>query len=1021
MAPQIAHECALCRCLRLHHPCAPAALQQPNMDERCRRSQGPEAGSATDAPSAADAPAPSPSLLDLPVSVLYDIASRAVQLGAGGQLSLTCSAFSLANLLHAPGLRIQLDRQRCDQLLTPRFVAALVARTSNVALTLYDEVLDHVMAKLGSCAAVEACKLSGSGAPYSQQPLDCTPGLAQGLLNSFPGLTALSLHSYSVTCSGLSSLLSHPQLALQLQRLDLLYTCILQPKQPGPEAVAPANLFHGLKLKQLSLPIISYEDSGHSETLLPDLQPLAQHLTELSLQGIPIAMPLSVMAALLRPLVQLQVLAADMYDDQAHLFESPLVLCVLDIEINAAFSPEVAAANHNLAHSCKVPIVSKMLELDASCYSMSAVGEAAAVAPAMAPKLDGKLEQVVAMLQSLKGFATDRVDFENWGMASASDITALAPVCQGCTCLKFSNVSSSPSLEFWRQLTQLMPTVQRVKFNSVEDSAMEAMCEPLQLMADQPWARWLDITIVFSHREALPACCHAINSCFNDPNHPARFRVSFERSQGPEAGSAKDTPSAADAPAPAPSLLDLPAPLLEDIASRAVQLGAAAVLACTSSALLLRALLHAPALRISLCHQRCDQLLSARLVAALRTRTRKLALTLQQPEAWPSGKCAEVLAHVLAELGSCSAVEACKLSNSAAPNQRQPLDCTPGLAQGLLNSFPGLTALSLHGYSVTCSGLASLLSHPQLALHLQQLDLTGTAILQSHQPGPEAMALVNMFHGLTLKHLSLTARVLPDMQPLAHHLTELHLQNWELPCLASELCPLTELRRLVMFNKYRLAGLFEVVQALPRLHSLHLPQARVSDQRELAALLAATQLTCVQLESITELASSCAASPCSWQQLELTGDMDCSAAAYLPLHSLTRPLLIKNLRICINDEGSNHLMKAAAHNLTHACKVSVKLAGLMLNLSNHNFTYIELVQLMPTVQQVSFRCTEGAEGEAMCESLQRMAEQPWARWLDITIVTPCHFELPAWWQTGSWSKTGHNGWSMTGRLQVTIR
>ncbi|KAL6746146.1 hypothetical protein V8C86DRAFT_2951281, partial [Haematococcus lacustris] len=348
--------------------------------------------------------------------------------------------------------------------------------------------------------------------------------------------------------------------------------------------------------------MISYEDSGHSEILLPDLQPLAQHLTELSLQGIPIAKHLG-MAALLRPLVQLQLLAADMYDVQASLFESvralprlhtlqlpmsvveedfidqllaitqitslmlgsianldrsradvpcswqrleltrlsyatakylplhsltqPLILDVLDIEINAAFSPEVEAANHNLAHPFKVPIVSKVFGLDARCYSMSTVGEAAAVAPAMAPQLDRKLEQMVAMLQSLKGFATDMVSLQNWGSVSVSDITALAPVCQGCTRLYFSNVSSSPSLEFWRQLTQLMPTVQRVTFGSVEFSAMEAMCEPLQLMAEEPWARWLDIIIFCSLGNALPACCRAINRRFNDPHQPARFRVSF--------------------------------------------------------------------------------------------------------------------------------------------------------------------------------------------------------------------------------------------------------------------------------------------------------------------------------------------------------------------------------------------------------------------------------------------------------------------------------------------------------------
>ncbi|KAL6746149.1 hypothetical protein V8C86DRAFT_2951379 [Haematococcus lacustris] len=212
-----------------------------------------------------------------------------------------------------------------------------------------------------------------------------------------------------------------------------------------------------------------------------------------------------------------------------HSLTQPLILDVLDIEINAAFSPKVEASDHNLAHPFKVHIVSKVLGLDARCYSMSTVGEAAAVAPAMAPQLDRKLEQVAAMLQSLKGFATDMVSLKNWGSVSASDITALAPVCQGCTCLEVSAVSSSPSLEFWRQLTLLMPTVQRVTLYSFEEfSAMEAMCEPLQLMAEEPWARWLDIIISCSNRDLLPACCHAINSRFNDPHQPARFRVSFE-------------------------------------------------------------------------------------------------------------------------------------------------------------------------------------------------------------------------------------------------------------------------------------------------------------------------------------------------------------------------------------------------------------------------------------------------------------------------------------------------------------
>ncbi|KAL6761879.1 hypothetical protein V8C86DRAFT_2529383, partial [Haematococcus lacustris] len=155
--------------------CSPAALQQPGMEERCRRSQGPEAGSAAEAPPAADASAPSPSLLDLPAALLDDIISQAMELVAAAALARTCSALLLRVLHLIPALRIKADSQWCKQLLLPRIVAALQARTSKLALTLhqpkaqasrhYVEVLENILAALGSCASVEACKLSSSAAP----------------------------------------------------------------------------------------------------------------------------------------------------------------------------------------------------------------------------------------------------------------------------------------------------------------------------------------------------------------------------------------------------------------------------------------------------------------------------------------------------------------------------------------------------------------------------------------------------------------------------------------------------------------------------------------------------------------------------------------------------------------------------------------------------------------------------------------------------------------------------------------
>ncbi|KAJ9521317.1 hypothetical protein QJQ45_001187 [Haematococcus lacustris] len=224
------------------------------------------------------------SLLHLPIALLNDIAGWAVQLGCGGALSLTCRAFPHANLLHAPAFRIQLDRQRCNQQLTPRVVAALQARTGRLAFTFEQpraqdsrralKLLGHILAKLGKCAAVQLCKLSRSAPTRPDHALDCPPGLAQRLLDRFPSLTALTIHGYSVTCNGLASLVSHPQLALQLQQLDLPSTTITLPKEPGPEAAALSNLFQHAKLKQLS-----FDDWQGG--VLPDLQPLAQHLTQL--------------------------------------------------------------------------------------------------------------------------------------------------------------------------------------------------------------------------------------------------------------------------------------------------------------------------------------------------------------------------------------------------------------------------------------------------------------------------------------------------------------------------------------------------------------------------------------------------------------------------------------------------------------------------------------------------------------------------------------------------------------------
>ncbi|KAL6759352.1 hypothetical protein V8C86DRAFT_2576082 [Haematococcus lacustris] len=260
----------------------------------------------------------------------------------------------------------------------------------------------------------------------------------------------------------------------------------------------------------------------------------------------------------------------------------------------------------------------------------------------------------------------------------------------------------------------------------------------------------------------------------------------------------------------------------------------------------------------------------------------------------------------------------------------------------------------------------------------------------------------------------------------------------------------------------------QVLQGLPRLHTLHLPGTSLRGQHELDALLAATQLTSIQLNFIYDLTRSRADAPCSWQRLELTASdyLDCipaTIAAYLPLHSLTHPLRFDSLEF--NSWDSTALVTAAVHNLTQACKVKVKVKLLTLNMSNswgmsgdlgmrellallqplckcwrnagstftldgatirakdvealaplcQGCTHLQLskgslaptvrfwrqvVQLLPTVSQVTFFDVKDvyvhSSITAMCQSLRGMAEQPWARWLDIKVIDKSQSQSAGW-------------------------
>ncbi|KAJ9532835.1 hypothetical protein QJQ45_010958 [Haematococcus lacustris] len=435
---------------------------------------------------------------------------------------------------------------------------------------------------------------------------------------------------------------------------------------------------------------------------------------------------------------------------------------------------------------------------------------------------------------------------------------------------------------------------------------------------------------------------------------------------------------AGEAPPPATRLLDLLPELLDDIACRVMQLQARSLLPLTCRAFSLARLLHIPALRIQLGRQCCDQLLTPRVVAALQARKSKLALTFWQPETEDSKyhskqlaptlqlpqteytqQYTDLLAHALAKLDNSAAVQVCKLVSSGTyySDNCRHLHCPPGLAQRLLDSFPSLIGLTLEGLCVSSNALASLLSHPPLALQLQQLDIAHIISQDGDTPG----AVGTLFQGLRLKELSIDSGqpgtpLLPSFQPLAQYLTQLHLvrEHQSEPGLGffrGYLQPLAQLQVLTITQPHRgLDGLIELLQVLPQLHTLQLPRATVVGQQQLDTLLAATQITSLQLFQFKGLDTSYADAPCSWQRLELTGfifmtdwltgPMKSSGIAHLPLHSLTQPLVLGTLSIEVKDIQDPEMaaafpnpgVAAVLHLVAGACKVPVKIMELELNM-----------------------------------------------------------------------------------------
>ncbi|GFH09539.1 hypothetical protein HaLaN_04706 [Haematococcus lacustris] len=228
--------------------------------------------------------------------------------------------------------------------------------------------------------------------------------------------------------------------AVELQQLDLTDASVPNGDEPG----AVATVFQGLQLKQLSIASIHPGQHGHPPLL--NFQPLAQHLTQLHLDATHAGgdKPLSFFKECLQPLAQLQ----------------PLVLGTLDICAKDILDPEVPAALYFLAEAIKVPVKINELHM---CMLSSEQPQLEVITPALLQEQREDLTRLISLLQPLQCCFVGRVEVSYLHEVVAADVLALAPLCRDCSHFELEYGSVEPSLEFWRQLVQLMPAMQKVE------------------------------------------------------------------------------------------------------------------------------------------------------------------------------------------------------------------------------------------------------------------------------------------------------------------------------------------------------------------------------------------------------------------------------------------------------------------------------------------------------------------------------------------------------------------------------
>ncbi|KAL6747279.1 hypothetical protein V8C86DRAFT_2444236 [Haematococcus lacustris] len=239
-------------------------------------------------------------LLILPTELIGSIIAHVSQLcqqsscNEGRRLRQSCKTLNEAVSLHWPRLTITLDDD-CNPCSEEELYSVLRRRKSKLEVVMHygnqtfcedgaggseedNGFITYLFEYVPTCAAVQQLSFTSHTDGHApRHHLSWPSSRTELLCDCFPSLTALSVSGFLLGSGALAGLVDASQ-QLGLQQLHVRLCAMKEPRRyTRVKAVPLRNVFRGRRLQQLSLDIW-WQDVG-----LPRLQPLARHLTHLTL------------------------------------------------------------------------------------------------------------------------------------------------------------------------------------------------------------------------------------------------------------------------------------------------------------------------------------------------------------------------------------------------------------------------------------------------------------------------------------------------------------------------------------------------------------------------------------------------------------------------------------------------------------------------------------------------------------------------------------------------------------------